>query len=1372
MSRLIVQFFSRYQYHVTREERIQMLSGLGPSLLSFLFPQSSPCSVYKDEDLQVLVHTSGQCSQAIASVLCMLSPIVQNSELTDSLNSLIDLYFDVFISGEEGDNGPIFEGTTILGHILTREFLACTILGLSPQVQEHLISRVKQSEQMHLLSNTESPNHRDDQSFLTGFISDPIARIEAIMKHAMTIDNKLILQSVHQSVMKFLNVHPDTLPQFLANKTIINFDKLVSDNDSVSIPMSDLLLSSSSPIASELLTTQFKIIQGKGFLLSNYQFDSHTKDVLFRIVEEKPDLLPFIVDNPLSLLEPMHSLLQSTVRVHQPLGTTPRCLSFGTDTNRWTTLVRLLSTTIQGQANSEDMDSFFNHFLDVLVMCAASTDDSLSETAISALSANSGLSLEQTKAILFDTPTTFPLLQDWPFQEPDPTKTVREVKGHSVCIDVADSLLRRIESDLSETHNSTQPEDVNPSILVLDSLVTVFNIVDSSVSPRFSFFSPDLCPTEPRASMWTDSNCIEPLRHFTSRIVNNSVLKLPMKSSEQVEMKMLPFVTTLLHLFPFQDEDQKTTIFTAVKSLISMDKPLFESKPQLIRRLLLDLGLAESYRTPISLITCVGSVVGIPSRLLLGSNLPQRRTTSDELAVELQVEFDSCSDDEDHWLAFTKLCAVNDLTSAQTNTMLMKAKNDLQTLLVLSAPSIRRNRDPVYPTLNSANYALLLKLAERSDNLELVSAAWKWIAGETRMPQKSVLIGSVVGVMEPNRKMTALILRKLEEMCARQREGLKDGQVAKRNNLATSLLHSCLSILHDQMSWTPLDPSPFIPVLSSLALTSDVDLLTSLYPVFEEIRLKTENSPTPFSISTFTVSFTPDASTPTRQTSLLSVFASSILSYSLNKTTSRNKGFLMGSWTIDGLKDFEEIFQKKSADGWTQFINCVIDIACDLIKDFSTRSCSNLPTRPLLLYSSFTGNTETPFPTLIWKSITSLLKPSLGIVPFDTLLQLTHSLTCLASVTLRAMPDWEEQRHQTFLSSRIGPFAGIHNSLCFSSIADINTHPSLLSLLRALTILCTRHERILSDSLDDILPKQHHNEPRDTLLHQRQTVSHSRLTLLPIVLLYLEEGVEDQCEKGMSMSFWKFCCAMGTNTPTNVPFTRQNNRLNPPIPGFRGLNLRHQNHHVPPRLTAMFGGRGRDEGGGRNGETILGRHGVGIQSGPGQPTIGFRNARTGQEVGRRTTGTVRMGGLNLFPRASGQIGRVGGSDETNQTDIPPTARIPPSLGKPRFNFFKDPPDEMMGQTDSGNSGRPFVLQSGGTQPQTLSGFGGRMIDRNEVITLGDASNLSSGHVPSFSLFAPNQPQRSGDVTSNTSSGNETALSSWNQNQDEKNSDSD
>ncbi|KAK2945617.1 hypothetical protein BLNAU_19472 [Blattamonas nauphoetae] len=103
--------------------------------------------------------------------------------------------------------------------------------------------------------------------------------------------------------------------------------------------------------------------------------------------------------------------------------------------------------------------------------------------------------------------------------------------------------------------------------------------------------------------------------------------------------------------------------------------------------------------------------------------------------------------------------------------MLTNATNDAQTLLVLSAPSIRQNRDVVYPTLNDPNSDLLLRLAERRDNLDLAAAVWKWIACQTKLVKMQPLTRKVIGVMEPNKQMTALILRTLDEMCSRLRKG-------------------------------------------------------------------------------------------------------------------------------------------------------------------------------------------------------------------------------------------------------------------------------------------------------------------------------------------------------------------------------------------------------------------------------------------------------------------------------------------------------------------------------------------------------------------------------------------------------------------------
>ncbi|KAK2947024.1 putative flagelliform silk protein [Blattamonas nauphoetae] len=50
----------------------------------------------------------------------------------------------------------------------------------------------------------------------------------------------------------------------------------------------------------------------------------------------------------------------------------------------------------------------------MVVLLTASVDDGVSEAAVSLLATESKLTIEQTRVILFSTPTTFPVSPDWP----------------------------------------------------------------------------------------------------------------------------------------------------------------------------------------------------------------------------------------------------------------------------------------------------------------------------------------------------------------------------------------------------------------------------------------------------------------------------------------------------------------------------------------------------------------------------------------------------------------------------------------------------------------------------------------------------------------------------------------------------------------------------------------------------------------------------------------------------------------------------------------------------------------------------------------------------------------------------------------------
>ncbi|KAK2947438.1 hypothetical protein BLNAU_17628 [Blattamonas nauphoetae] len=425
---------------------------------------------------------------------------------------------------------------------------------------------------------------------------------------------------------------------------------------------------------------------------------------------------------------------------------------------------------------------------------------------------------------------------------------------------------------------------------------------------------------------------------------------------------------------------------------------------------------------------------------------------------------------------------------------------------------------------------LLLRLAERSDNLNVAATAWKWIACLTKLVKMKLLRRKVVGVMEPNKQMTDLILRTLEEMCSRLRKDLKEGQIAVCDSLTSSLLQSCLSVLLDQLNWTALDPAPFLPVLSSLTLTTDIHLLSSLHSVFVEISHKTTNSQNPFSISTFTIPFTPDPNTPTQPTTFLSIIASSVLSFTLaqqqkQSSVFQNRRTLFGASESEELEVIVRSLRSESPETWPQFCVCMVDAACDLLAADNQSADLHTPSRRLVFHQSLGQSVEATYPNFIWRSILVVLEMAHERLSFTALLPIVPSLTRLAAITLTLLPDWMES--QFYDSPRwTKPFSPFHRVFCLSTSSTIHTHPSISPLLRTFAILFTRDDTILHDGLTDIIDLQ-------TSTARRL----SKANLSPAILMFLEEGAEDQCERGRDHTMWAFNGALGMNSTSQLPIT-------------------------------------------------------------------------------------------------------------------------------------------------------------------------------------------------------------------------------------------
>ncbi|KAK2959935.1 hypothetical protein BLNAU_5132 [Blattamonas nauphoetae] len=99
-----------------------------------------------------------------------------------------------------------------------------------------------------------------------------------------------------------------------------------------------------------------------------------------------------------------------TVRVVSEEPSGPHCLDFGRATQNWVVLFDALADV---QIDLEQFARNFGRFplslLTLLILAAASTNNELSKAAVSVFSNQFGLSIPRAEALLFATPSTFPL---------------------------------------------------------------------------------------------------------------------------------------------------------------------------------------------------------------------------------------------------------------------------------------------------------------------------------------------------------------------------------------------------------------------------------------------------------------------------------------------------------------------------------------------------------------------------------------------------------------------------------------------------------------------------------------------------------------------------------------------------------------------------------------------------------------------------------------------------------------------------------------------------------------------------------------------------------------------------------------------------
>ncbi|KAK2943973.1 hypothetical protein BLNAU_21119 [Blattamonas nauphoetae] len=99
-----------------------------------------------------------------------------------------------------------------------------------------------------------------------------------------------------------------------------------------------------------------------------------------------------------------------TVEVVSDSPSEPHCLDFGIMTDNFVVLLKAMTEARMDIAQYIAQFNLLPHFLlTLLVLSAASTNDELSTAAVSVFSNQFGLSTPHTEALLFATPTTFPI---------------------------------------------------------------------------------------------------------------------------------------------------------------------------------------------------------------------------------------------------------------------------------------------------------------------------------------------------------------------------------------------------------------------------------------------------------------------------------------------------------------------------------------------------------------------------------------------------------------------------------------------------------------------------------------------------------------------------------------------------------------------------------------------------------------------------------------------------------------------------------------------------------------------------------------------------------------------------------------------------
>ncbi|KAK2958174.1 hypothetical protein BLNAU_6878 [Blattamonas nauphoetae] len=817
-----------------------------------------------------------------------MCPLVSIPSLSEDFSSLFRHFLCNPLPYLENDHPTVRSSFSTFMDIMCVEMMAYSILGIGDVVYETIITNFHAFSEAISRDQIERPWADYDLNLFRKIVeisqnqTDSVERITAFIDLLSTENNP----DRHDD----RDAHPDRIDSFLERIAISpSLSKTLFRNDR-HLNLISTLSQSSSPLFTKLSDPLFDPTFPLHNILSPRSFTDPASSI-FRLAGTNPAFFNSLVENHTkSVLDIAVSAAVWIVQVMSDDPSEPRCLDFGRTTQNFVVLLqKIAEMKTDLTRDTKQFNSLPSPLLNLLVLLAASIDDDLSSVAVSVFSNQFGLFTPHTEALLYATPSTFPVSEAF---SPQRAHVLGEnhTKGpcRSICAEAGRCVVLASRSYIYFS-----------KMLGLHFTCCLVNALHSTTTfPHlFPFFSPELYQSSQMTTVWNDTSipsALPALMKLADLEINlaYSIPRLTHTSQHVSHPDEEGRDITFLHIFPFLGPESQTKFLSCFCYFYKSIQHSVHGSFERVLECLVEMATVNSYHTPITLL----QILRMVARSLFGIN-PETRSIKltpanrSPFAMSI-VEKLKTAVGEERWKLLTQLAVVSRDDPVFTDE-LNKVENDAQALFLLSVPTVpSTSRVDYHLDSNLATFDLHLSqnadafdrvivFAGRLPNLPLVAAAMFHIANTIRKlvrPSQETIVFNI----DRKRVLTEFVLNTLRAMAACRREGVEEGCAVGDDEMTSQIVTSCVKVLGALLKDESFDPTPFVDSLVSLVVTTDLYLLRSILLALQQIEERTRNTPTSFSISTVTAPFRAIHESSVTQQPLPSIVSSILLSAHLD----------------------------------------------------------------------------------------------------------------------------------------------------------------------------------------------------------------------------------------------------------------------------------------------------------------------------------------------------------------------------------------------------------------------------------------------------------------------------------------------------------